>query len=432
VVDGGGVNREEWTFAATMSGVHGLDHLAKRLFPPLVPVWAAAFGFPLWQLGVVLGAHTLGSAVGQAPIGHVADRADRRRLLAAGVALIGVGTAAVGAAPLVRGGSVAGFDPAFLALTVATLAAGLGSAAVHPTGYPLISANVPEAARGRVLGMWGSAARFGDGLAPALVGVLILVVAWPAILAGAGVAILAAAVLLLVVLRGFDTAPTASEDRTGRDEVTRDRRTFVYPFAAVTLYFAVQIAATNAVTVFLPQFLTASYDLGGAVAGVSLTAESSASFHYAGLLLFAGVFQLATGELVDRHDPRRVLLAFLAVGAATLAVLAVVPLSQVALVAVLALLGASLWGLNPARDRLVDAIAPAGGEGKTFGYLWTGTLLVSAASPPLVGYVGDRAGLRAGFALLAVVVLLSALPVLALLSRRVYRPAPDAEVGAAD
>jgi MFS family permease len=271
--------------------------------------------------------------------------------------------------------------------------------------------------------MWGSAARFGDGLAPAIVGVLLLVVAWPVILVGAGAAIVVAALALLVILRGFDTAPTATEDRAERAEVTRDRRTFVYPFAAVTLYFAVQIAATNAVTVFLPQFLTASYDLGGAVAGVSLTAESSASFHYAGLLLFAGVFQLATGELVDRHDPRRVLLGFLAVGAASLGALATLSLSHVGLIAVLAVLGASLWGLNPARDRLVDAIAPKGGEGKTFGYLWTGTLLVSAAAPPLIGYVGDQAGLRAGFGLLAVVVVLSALPVLALLSARVYRPA---------
>ena len=424
------MNRDQRTFAVTMSGVHGLDHLSKRLFPPLVPVWAVAFGLPLWQLGVVLGAHTLGSAVGQAPIGHLADRRDRRRLLALGVALIGVGTAAVGATPLVRGGSVAGFDAAFLALSTATLAAGVGSSAIHPTGYPLISANVPEAARGKVLGMWGSAARFGDGSAPALVGVLLLVVAWPAILVGVGGAIVAASVVLLVVLREFDTTPTATADRADRDDVTRDRRTFVYPFAAVTLYFAVQIAATNAVTVFLPQFLTATYDLGGAVAGVSLTAESSASFYYAGLLLFAGAFQLATGELVDRYDPRRVLLVFLAVGAATLGALAVVPLSRVGLLAVLLVLGASLWGLNPARDRLVDAIAPAGGEGKTFGYLWTGTLLVSAAAPPLVGLVGDRAGLRAGFGLLAVVVLLSALPVIALLSDRVYRPAGETDLAA--
>lgn len=419
------MNRDEWTFAATMSGVHGLDHLAKRLFPPLVPVWAVTFGFPLWQLGVILGAHTLGSAVGQAPIGHLSDRGDRRRLLATGIALIGVGTAAVGVAPLVQGGSVAGFSPAFLALSTATLAAGLGSAFVHPTGYPLISANVPESTRGKVLGMWGSAARFGDGLAPAIVGALLLVVAWPAIVVGVGGGIILAAVALLVVLRGFDTTPTARHDRADREAVTRDRRTFVYPFAAVTLYFAVQIAATNAVTVFLPQFLTASYDLTGTVAGVSLTAESSASFYYAGLLLFAGVFQLATGELVDRHDPRRVLLVFLAVGAASLGALAAFSLSHVGLVGVLVVLGASLWGLNPARDSLVDAIAPKGGEGKTFGYLWTGTLLVSAAAPPLIGYVGDRAGLRVGFGLLAVIVIISALPVLALLSTRVYRPGPE-------
>ncbi|MFB6160416.1 MAG: MFS transporter [Haloferacaceae archaeon] len=419
------MEREEWLFAVTMSAVHGLDHLLKRLFPPLVPVWAAAFGFPLWKLGAVLGAHTLGSAIGQAPLGHLADRHDRRRLLAGGVALVGLGTVAVGAVSGTAWGgvTVAGqaFGGRFLLLLAAMVAAGLGSSAVHPTGYPLISANVDGDRRGKVLGMWGSASKFGDGLAPLFVGVLLIVVAWHWILVGFGLLTLAAALALLLVLREFDTRPADPDAAdTATEAVTGDRRRFIYPFAAVAVYFAVQIAAANAVTVFLPQFLTATYDLAVSVAGVSLTAESTASFYYAALLIVAGVVQLGTGELTDRHDPRLLLVAFLVVAAAAVATLALLAPTPPFLLAVLVVLGAGLWGLNPARDQLVSEIAPAGGEGKTFGYLWTGALLVSAASPPAVGYVGDVAGLRTGFALVAALILLSGVPVALLLSDRVY------------
>jgi MFS family permease len=419
------MERDEWLFAVTMSSVHGLDHLLKRLFPPLVPVWAAAFGFPLWKLGAILGAHTLGSAVGQAPIGHLADRHDRRRLLAGGVALLGLGTAAVGVVPdpAWMGVTVAGreFGGRFLLLLGAMVAAGLGSSAVHPTGYPLISANVGDGRRGKVLGMWGSASKFGDGLAPLFVGVLLIVVAWHWILVGFGLVTVVVALLLLVVLRTFDTRPAdAATADAAVDAVAADRRRFLYPFAAVAAYFAIQIAAANAVTVFLPQFLTDTYELAGEVAGVALTAESTASFYYAALLIVAGVVQLGTGELTDRYDPRLLLIAFLVVGAVAVATLGVLAPAPPVLLGVLVVLGASLWGLNPARDRLVSEIAPAGGEGKTFGYLWTGALLVSAAAPPVVGYVGDVAGLRTGFVLVGGVILLSGVPVALLLSERVY------------
>lgn len=420
----------EWRFALTISGAHGVDHLLKRVFPPLVPIWAVAFGFPLWKLGLLLGARSLGSALGQAPMGHLSDRFDRRVMLPAGIAVIGVSFLAFVALPgldaldvrlaVVAGTPVTG---QFIAMALAMVAVGLGSSTLHPVGYPLISRNVGAERQGKVLGMWGSARAFGDGGAPAVVGVALLVTGWETILAGFGLLGVAYAGYLFVVLGAFDTQPgeetgDASAATTGL--LGGDRRRFLYPMLAVFAAFTLQIVATTGANVFLPEFVATEYGYSFSLAGVDVIPEATASFYYSALLLTAAVVQLGTGELVDRYDDRTVLVGFLLAATVVLLTLAVGQFSAPALLAVLLLLGASLWGLNPARDAIVADIAPAAHEGRTFGYLWTGALLVASLSPAVVGYLGDVVGLRVAFTVLAGVVLLSTIPVAALLSTRVY------------
>ena len=436
------MDRGERFFAVTMSGVHGVDHLLKRLFPPLVPLWAVAFGFPLWKLGLILGVRSFGSAVGQAPIGHLADRYDRRYMLPAGIALIGIGIAAFAVVPLIPSlafeVALAGFtiESRFAFMLVAMFAAGVGSSAVHPAGYPLIIANISEDDRGKVLGMWGSAAKFGDGLAPAFVGILLIVIGWSEIIIGFGALAVIYALFLAGVLGTFETRPAENGPQDAVDGTTDasvdgglDRRIYLYPILAVFVYFVIQIAATAGVTAFLPQFITAEYGYTFSSGGFSFTAESTASFYFSALLLVAGVAQLGTGALADRYDVRVILLGYLAVGSGLLAFFALVPLGPVALIGVLALLGVTLWGLNPLRDALISNITPPGREGRTFGYLWTGALLVASGAPAVVGYVGDLVGLRFAFAVLSGVILVSAAPVLLLLSDRVYVEAGAAEAG---
>jgi len=438
------MERREWRFALTISVAHGVDHLLKRVFPPLVPIWAVAFGFPLWKLGIILGARSFGSAIGQAPMGHLSDRFDRRVILPAGIALMGVSFVAFAALPLLPALdselSIAGLSLSgqFLGMLLAMVAAGIGSSTLHPTGYPLISRNVTEARKGKVLGMWGSARAFGDGTAPALVGVALLLTGWRPILVGFGLLGVAYAGYLYVVLGGFETRPPdRAETGSGTTDdapalLRADRRRYVYPMLAVFVAFVLQIVATTGVNVFLPEFITSEYSYSLSLAGLTVTPASTASFYYSALLLTAGVVQLGTGELVDRYDHRKVLVGFLAVGALVLLVLATGSFSPLALVAVLLLLGASLWGLNPARDAIVSDIAPAAHEGRTFGYLWTGALLLASASPAVVGYIGDVAGLRRAFAVLAGIVSLSVIPVALLLSERVYLDTGTADTTTGD
>ncbi|MFB6211361.1 MAG: MFS transporter [Halobacteriales archaeon] len=424
------MNRRERAFALTIAGVHGVDHLLKRLFPPLVPIWGVVFGFPLWKLGVLMGARTFGSAIGMTPMGHLSDRYDRRLLLPAGFAVIGAGVVAVAVVPLVGvldveltiGSYTASGE--FLVMLLAMLATGLGSSVVHPTGYPLITANVHEESKGKVLGLWGSASKFGDGAAPALVGALLIVLNWKWILAIVGLVGIGYAIALFVVLGRFETKPAGETDAGTAAEETastdRDNREYLYPFIAVFAYFVIAIMAAGGVNVFLPEFITSTYGYRFSVAGISLTPESTASFYYSALLIIAGVAQLGTGELADRYDKRSLIVVYLGVATATLIALATISLSPVLLFVALVVLGTSLFGINPARDGLVSDITPPEREGRTFGYIWTGALLASSVAPALIGYVGDVAGLRTAFLILAGGILLSAIPILLLMSDRVY------------
>ncbi len=425
---------DEWRFALTISGAHGMDHLLKRVFPPLVPIWAVVFGFPLWKLGLLLGARSFGSAVGQAPMGYLSDQYDRRLMLPAGIGLIGVCFLLFAWLPGLRildrelallGTTVTG---QFVTLLVVMIGAGIGSSTLHPAGYPLISQNVSGERKGTVLGMWGSARSFGDGTAPALVGAALLVVGWRSIIAGFGLLGIGYAAYLLVVLGGFETRPDRSsadassvEDPKPRG-AERDRRQYAYPMVAVFAAFLLLIIATSGVNVFLTEFITSEYGYSFVVGGIQVTPESTASFYYSALLLTAGVVQLGTGRLVDSVDHRKVLITLAMIGGVGLLSLAMIPTSPIFLFVILLLLGASLWSLNPARDALVSDITPAEREGRTFGYLWTAVLLFSSVSPAVIGYIGDVASLREAFALLAGLVFCVCIPVGLLFSRQVYTP----------
>lgn len=460
----------EWGAALVLGSAHGAQHFMSSLLPPLIPLLTVALDYPLWQLGLLVSLYSLVSGLGQAPLGELSDRYDRRLLLPPGLALMGLGYVLFGFSPALGAGlptlAWAGVDleGPFLVMTAAMTVTGAGSSAVHPTGYPLVSANVRPSRKGRALGIWGSASKFGDTLAPVSIAVLILVLSWEQTLLVLGLAGVAYAVALAVALgrEGLETRPPtkASSDRAaapgtddvddegdgpsdeedgsppggGRSSAARaalaDRRAFVYPMFVVLLFFVARGVATKGVRTFVPTFVTDVYGYSLTLFGTTVGPASLANVYFSALLLTAAVVQLVAGGLTDRYDHRKVIVAMFTLAALGLVALSYVTLSPLALLVALLVVGGSLWGANPARDTLVSDISPAEWEGRTFGYLWTVTQALSAASPALVGYVADVAGVQDSFKWLALATLLAAGAAALLLSPRVYA-VPDAEEPAA-
>lgn len=435
----------EWAAAGVLSTAHSAQHFYSSLLPPLIPVLTVALALPLWQLGLLVSLYSLVSGFGQAPMGVLSDRYDRRFLLAPGLGVMGLGYVAFGLAPVVGPAlpslAVVGvtFRGSFLAMAGAMIVVGAGSSVVHPTGYPLISANVSDDRKGRALGIWGSASKFGDTLAPIAVALLILTLTWDRILLVLGATGVAYAVLLAAVLgrESIETRPPGAtngnaaddDDRSQPRDVLSDRRAFIYPMLAVVLFFVTRGVATKGVRTFVPVFVTDVYGYSLSLFGITVGPESLANVYFSALLFTAAIVQLIAGGLTDRYDHRKVIVGMFGLATLGLVALSYVQLSPIALLVALLIVGGSIWGANPARDTLVSDISPAEWEGRTFGYLWTFTQAFSAASPAIIGYVADLTSIRHSFKYLALATLLAGLSAALLLSPRVYAD-PDVESNA--
>ena len=436
---------DEWRVALAVSTAHSAQHFFSSLLPPLIPILSVALALPLWQLGALVSLYSLVSGFGQAPMGELSDRYDRRLLLPPGLALMATGYVVFGLSPILGGAvptlSLLGvpLSGPFLVMACGMIITGAGSSVVHPTGYPLITTNVVEERKGRALGIWGSASKFGDTMAPVTVAVLILVFAWDRVLLLLGVAGISYAVVLAVVLGrdDIDTRPLGddgddSDDGDDGDDsddgdagsparsVLADRRTFVYPMVAVLLFFVTRGVATKGVRTFVPTFVTDTYGYSLSLGGVTVGPESLANVYFSALLLTAAVVQLVAGVLTDRYDHRKVIVGLFALATVGLVALSYVRLSPIMLFVTLLVVGGSIWGANPARDTLVSDISPAEWEGRTFGYLWTFTQLFSAASPAIIGYVAGATSVQHSFKYLALATLLAGASAALLLSPRVY------------
>lgn len=424
------MNHDEVAFTGLISSTRISRNLLSQLLPPLIPILTVALAYPLWQLGLLVSLFTFGSGIGQAPFGYLADKYDRQYILPTGFVVAGGSYLVFALAPTIGqfapGVSVGSFDAKFLVMSISMFFVGLGTSVVHPTAYPLISENIQESNRGKVYGIFGSAAKIGGALIPLVVGLLILLLVWAEIVAVLGLFGIVYGAVLFVLLRRFETEPVDAQsnpDETRADDRTEsngDRRKYVYPLVVIYVFFITRAFAGKGLRTFLPAFIVGAYAYTFEVLNLSLTAESVANFYLSALLFVGAGTQLVLGWVVDRYDARSALILFMFVATGGIAALASLSLSPVWLLLVLFIVGAGIWGLNPARDMLISDITPADREGRTFGYLWTASSLTSALIPTVVGYIADVFGLRQSFGILAIGTLLAGSAILLLYNERVY------------
>jgi len=433
------LSSDEWRFGLVISSVHGIQHLFYRLFPPLIPILVVGLDSSLWQLGLLVSIYLFAGGLGQAPMGVLVDRFDRQYIL-----LPSIGLMSVGYLVFVLG-SVAGsrlppiqllghlFTGTYQIMACGMFVAGVGYSGIHPVGYPLISANIGAENKGKLLGMWGSASKVGDTIAPLLIGGLILIVSWESILIGVSLfGFCYAGWLWLLIWRGdIETRPPTQSDETraaagSRDGLTANPRQFLIPMGTLLVAFCFILFASNGLITFTPVFVTDVYGYSLSVLGVTIPSASVANGYFSVLLLSGAVSQLGVGALADRYDYRLVLMALLALTTVGLGLLSFLTLTPLVLLVVFALVGGCLFGVNPVRDALISDITPPAYEGRTFGSFWTIASLVSSGFPLVIGYLGDTVGIQASFQYLTAGTLIGMAGIGLLYSPRLYRRrAPD-------
>jgi MFS family permease len=187
--------------AASLSLLHNRQLLASLLatlgtcsgfgiFLSFLPLYAAGKGLDPVQVGLVFAAQALTNVVSRIPVGMVADRLDRRWIVAAGLVCFAAGLATMGF-----------FDRAGMLMACAVLLGG-GMALSFTAIGALVAEAVPPAQRGLAMGMFNSCIYLGMMAGSATLGLFIVAVGYPAGFAAGGAAALVALALFLLLMRG--------------------------------------------------------------------------------------------------------------------------------------------------------------------------------------------------------------------------------------
>jgi MFS transporter, FSR family, fosmidomycin resistance protein len=144
---------------------HATNHFQNQMLATLYPVIMAELGLDYFQLGTITAIRVVFGNASQIVYGFLTPFVRRSHLLGVANLVMGVGNCVTG---------LVGGYPGFV---VARTVASVGASAQHPVGASLLAGLFPRR-RGTILALNSSVANIGSLLAPALAGLLLLVLGW--------------------------------------------------------------------------------------------------------------------------------------------------------------------------------------------------------------------------------------------------------------
>jgi MFS family permease len=361
---------------AAVAALNVLSFVDRQLVVALAPLLIEDLGLTRAQIGLLVGLAFMALyAVGTQVVGVWADRWNRPRLVASGLALWSIATALTSTA----GG--------MLSLAWWRALVGIGESALPATALSMVSDRVPARHLGLANGVFYAGVPVGYALSLAISGAIAPRLGWRAcFLVLGGLGLLAA----LLVTR-LDDPPrrgvaASSLSAASAWAVLRERPVILLLTLAGVLLVYSSAASQHTIT-----WLVAERGFG----------YERAAFQSAGVILCAGLAgNLAIGAITDRAHrahPAGRLLAFAALSAAgllaALAFYTVSPGSRLFFPAWVAAQG-FLLGWYGVLVAAVDERAPAGWRAAVIGFLLLAVNLIGVATGPYVtGLVGDRVSL---------------------------------------
>ena len=229
--------------AVTVAGVaHALHDGYTDLIYIMLPLWQAEFGLTYAALGLLRSMFAGAMASLQIPAGYLSERFGAAIILALGTALAGLGYC------------VAGMSAGFVMLLGALLLGGIGASTQHPIASALVARAFAGAGSLKAIGAYNFAGDLGKMSVPALLSLMLLVMAWrPAlfILGAFGIAI---AVAILFATPGEESRRAVAHSQTHRAELERKHEPLA--FALLTGIGVIDSATRMGFLLFLPFVLT--------------------------------------------------------------------------------------------------------------------------------------------------------------------------------
>jgi FSR family fosmidomycin resistance protein-like MFS transporter len=375
-----------------VSLAHGCSHFYQLALPPLFPLIHAQEGYDYAELGVVVVALYLASALCQPAAGFLVDRFGARVMLLCGLAIQAGATVLIGVLPF------------YEALFVLAIAVGIGNSVFHPCDYSVMSATISEQRLGRAYSIHMLGGFIGYALAPAALTVLGTTWGWQSAIIAAGLA--GFVILALVAAWSGDFRDSRHVRRTETLPETKFGEIigslFQGPILLCWLFFAIMAMAQIGLQ-------------SKSVSILSLPDTFAIDIETAGKILTAYLLATAVGvmcggyiaERTHRHD------TVVAVGYGIAAMLMLVlwrmtPAAETIFAIYIAV--GIIYGLAfPSRDIIVRNATPKESSGKVFGFVYSGMDFGSLVTPAMFGWLIDIGASQSAFLCIAVLWILSIL-----------------------
>jgi FSR family fosmidomycin resistance protein-like MFS transporter len=361
-------------YVLTFSFAHALHDTYSAFLAPLLPTLIEKLSLSMTQAGLLDFARVFPALI-QPFIGHLGDRFNLHYLVILAPAIAGTMMSLLGAAP------------SYAVLIALALAAGLGSAFLHALA-PAMAGRFSGKKLGWGMGVWMVGGSVGFSVGPMVI-VAVVDHLGPGGTPWLMIAGWIASLILFLRLRDTSTVPPSVQQRASLRDGLHALRPLMAPLVAISVVPALQSAAQST---FLPTLLIQQ---GESLwfAGISLTVLTSTGW----------VGALLGGAISDRLGRRVVL--FLSMASAAVLMLVFLAAGGWERLPILLLMGTSGPASRAVLMALVQESCPDNRAMAT-GMLLAITFMTGSAASVAVGALGDLLGLRAAFALSALILLL--------------------------
>lgn len=345
----------------------------------LIPLLHSERGLSLAQAGLLAAAPSVGVLLTLVLWGAATDRWGERGVLVTGLLLTAAGTVAAIAAQ------------GYVALGIAFLVAGMGSACASSASGRVVIGWFPAERRGLAMGIRQMSQPLGVAIAAVIVPALVASgTLWPALVFGAAFVLVACALCAVFIVN--PARPARATDAEGRP---------ANPYRGDARLARIHLVSALLV---VPQYVLSTFGLVWLIADQRWDAVAAGAL-VASSQLVGAVGRIGAGMLSDRVGSRLRPLRWVAIAGIPLLLLtALAGETHLAAVGAVTYVLASAVSVadNGLAFTAVAEIAGAHWSGRALGAQNTGQFLTAAAVAPLVGLLIGVVGYSAAFALVAI------------------------------